>query len=54
MDPSLLSSASYGSLKPLVDYVDKNGAIDKAANNRNNRIVIIIEKRLVEKNKPKM
>jgi chemotaxis protein MotB len=54
MDPSLLSSASYGSLKPLVDYVDKNGAIDKAANYRNNRIIIIIEKRLVEKNKPKM
>jgi chemotaxis protein MotB len=53
-DPSLLSSASYGSLKPLVDYVDKNGVIDKVANRRNNRIVIIIEKRLLEKNRPKM
>ncbi|MEI8024749.1 MAG: flagellar motor protein MotB [Pseudomonadota bacterium] len=54
LDPSLLASAAYGSMKPLVDYIDKNGAVDKIASIRNNRIIITIEKRLLEKNNPKM
>ncbi len=54
LDPSLLASAAYGSMKPFVEYIDKNGAIDKISNRRNNRIVITIEKRLLEKNSTKM
>jgi flagellar motor protein MotB len=54
LDPALLGSAAYGSMKPLVDYLDKNGAVDKIANQRNNRVIITIEKRLTEKNRPKM
>lgn len=54
LDPSLLASAAYGSMKPLVDYIDKNGAVDKIATIRNNRIIITIEKRLLEKNSEKM
>jgi len=54
LEPSLLASAAYGSMKPLVDYVDKNGAVDKIANKRNNRVIITIEKRLLEKTNVKM
>jgi chemotaxis protein MotB len=50
LDPSLFSSSAYGSMKTLVDPLDKKGIVDKIANSRNNRIIITVEKRLKEKN----
>lgn len=50
LDPSLFSSSAYGSMKPLVEHLDRKGVVDRLANSRNNRIVITVEKRLKEKN----